>query len=59
MRYEPDDHKLVNAMFFELQIQVGVGKSAGTPVLLSHNVAWLRRELSADLATPGAVFEDP
>jgi hypothetical protein len=58
VRYEPDDDKLMNAMLFKLQIQVGVGKPARTPVLLSHNVAWLRREFGADLTTPRAVFED-
>src|SRR5215469_9091560 len=47
----------MNAMLLKLQIQVGVGKSAGTPVFLSDNFAWLRREFGADLATPGAVFE--
>src|SRR5262249_17974225 len=45
------------AMLFKQQIQVGVGKSAGAPMFLSHNVAWLRREFGADLATPGTVFE--
>src|SRR6516162_5588044 len=44
-------------MLLKLQIEVGVGKSAGTPVFLGHNVAWLRRKFGADLATPGAVFK--
>src|SRR5215470_5262767 len=41
----------MNAMLFKLQIQVGVGKPARTPVLLSHNLAWFRREFGPDLAT--------
>src|SRR6516164_8935826 len=59
MREEPNDDQLMNAMLFKLQIQVGVRKPARTPVLLSHNLAWFRREFGPDLATPRAIFEDP
>src|SRR5262252_9770084 len=55
--YEPDDDEPVDAMLFELQIQIRVSKSAGTPMLERHDVARLRYELSADLATPRPVFE--
>ena len=54
---EPDDDELVDAMFFQQQIQIRVGKAARTPMLLCHDVAGLGLELVADLATPGAVFE--
>src|SRR6516164_9381498 len=57
MRDESDDNELMNAELLELQIQIGVGKAAGTPVLEGHDVAHLRRELAADLATPGPVLE--
>src|ERR1700730_7235377 len=33
VRDEPDDDELVNAVLFELQIEIGVGKAAGTPML--------------------------
>ncbi len=31
--YEPDDDELMNAMLFEQQIKVGIGKTTGTPML--------------------------
>src|SRR6516225_1926942 len=57
MCYQSDDDELVNAMLFELHIQVCVGKATGTPMLEGHDIARLRFEFSADLATPRAVFE--
>src|SRR5215510_5199494 len=54
---EPDDDEFVDAMLFELHIQIRVGKATGTPMLLGHDIARLRLELAANLATPGAVFE--
>src|SRR5215470_16611687 len=44
-------------MLFELQIQIGVGKATGTPMLKGHDIAWLRLEFAADLAAPRPVFE--
>src|SRR5262249_47993446 len=57
MRYEPDDDELLNAMPFELQIQISVGESTGTPMLEGHDVARLRRQFAADLSAPRPVFE--
>jgi len=45
--YEPDDDELVDAMLFELQIQIGVGKAAGTPMLEGHDITRLRSEFTA------------
>src|SRR5205823_11787773 len=56
MCYESDDDELMDAVLFELQIQIGVGKATGTPMLRRDNLAWLRLELGTDLATPRAVF---
>src|SRR4029077_13543417 len=42
MCYESDDDELMDAVLFELQIQIGVGKATGTPRLGGDNVAWLR-----------------
>src|SRR5258706_9222947 len=56
--YEPHDDELVDVMRFERQIQIGVGKATGTPMLERHDLARLRFEFAADLATPRAVFED-
>src|SRR5262249_10275629 len=47
----------MDAVLLELQIQIGVGKAAGTPMLKGNNVAWLRCKFAPDLAAPGAVFE--
>ena len=52
VRYEPDDAELLNAMFFELHIQIRVGEAAGTPMLEGHDVVRLRLEFAADRATP-------
>src|SRR5262249_38296558 len=57
MRYEPDDDELMDPVFLELQIQIGVGEAAGTPMLGCDDLAWLRHELGPDLAAPCAVFE--
>src|ERR1700741_2245546 len=45
-------------MPLELQVQVGVGKAAGAPMLERHDVTGLRSEFAADLPAPGPVFED-
>ena len=47
----------MDAVFLELQIQIRVGKSTGTPMLEGSDVARLRFQLAPDLATPPAVFE--
>ena len=47
--YESDDDELMDAVLFELQIQIGVGKATGTPMLRGDNVAWLRLEPGTDL----------
>src|SRR5262249_49276850 len=52
---EADDDELMKAMLFELQIQIGVGKATGTPMLEGHDIACLRFEFAADLATPRAL----
>src|SRR5262245_7427449 len=54
---EPDDDELMDAVLFELQIQICIGKATGTPVFEGHDIARLRFELAADLAAPRAVFE--
>src|SRR6516164_5195403 len=54
---EPDDDELMDAVFLELQIQISVSETTGTPVLRGDNLAWLRVELGTDLATPRSVFE--
>src|SRR5206468_8215578 len=57
VRYESHDDELMDAVFLELQIQIRVGETTGTPMLEGHDFARLRLELAADLATPHAVFE--
>jgi hypothetical protein len=47
----------MDAVLLELQIQIGVGEAAGTPMLHGDDFAWLRLELGTDLAAPRAVFE--
>jgi hypothetical protein len=47
----------MDAVFLELQIQIRVGETTGTPMLLGNDFARLRLELAADLAAPRAVFE--
>ena len=39
MCYESDDNELMDAMLFELQIQIGIGKATGTPMLRGDNLA--------------------
>src|SRR5262249_28624357 len=57
MRNEPDDDEFMDAVFLELQIQIGVSEAAGAPMLLDNNFAGLRRERGSELATPRAVLE--
>src|SRR5262245_15612665 len=45
----------MNTVLLELQIEVGVGKAAGAPVLLSDDFSRSRRELVAKGTAPGAV----
>src|SRR5262249_36061530 len=39
MCYESDDDKLMDAVLFELQIQICVGETTGTPMLRGDNLA--------------------
>jgi hypothetical protein len=55
--YESHDDELMDAVFLELQIEICIGETTGTPMLLGHDFARLRLELAADLAAPRAVFE--
>jgi len=50
-------YELMDAMSLELQIQIGVSETTGTPMLLNYNLTRLRCELLADLTSPRAVFE--
>ena len=59
MRDESDDDELMYAVFLELQIQIRVRETTGTPMLLGNDFARLRLEFLADLATPRAVFKTP
>src|SRR6185369_934952 len=47
----------MDAMFLELQIQVCVGESTGTPMLEDHGLSGLGLELLTDLTSPRAVFK--
>jgi len=42
MSYQPDDDQLVDAVLLELQIQVGVGETAGAPMFLSDDLTGRR-----------------
>jgi hypothetical protein len=44
MCYETDDDELMNAVLFELQIQIGVGKTTGALTLRRDDFAWFRLE---------------
>src|SRR5262245_56282423 len=57
MRYLSYDDELMDAVLLELQIQICVGKATGTPMLCGDNLAWLGRELGANLTAPCAAFE--
>src|SRR5215813_3819160 len=57
MRDESDDDELMDAVFLELQVQVGVGEATGTPVFLCDDLTWCRHEFGTELATPCAEFE--
>ena len=57
MRYEADNDELMNAVLLELQIQIGIGKAAGAPMLGCDDVDWLRLKFRTDLAAPGSVFK--
>src|SRR5262245_66396493 len=47
----------MGAVLLELQVQVGVGEAARTPVFLCDNLTWRRHEFGTEFATPCAVFE--
>src|ERR1700754_495183 len=57
MRDESHDDESMDTVFLELQIQIRVGETTGTPMLLDHDFARLRLELAADFATPRAVLK--
>ena len=52
VRDEPHEEDLMNAALFELQLEIGIGKTAGTPMRERDHVAGLRFECAADLGSP-------
>ena len=57
MGYKTDDNELMDAVLFELQVEVRVREATGAPVLKCHDLTRLRCELAAKLATPRPEFE--
>src|SRR5262249_59138779 len=51
-----DDDSL-NAMPLEQEVEVGIRKTARTPMLGRNDIAWLRLELAPNLAAPRPVLE--
>jgi hypothetical protein len=47
VRDQSHDDEFVNAVFLELQIQIRVGETAGTPMLGGHDIARVRFETGA------------
>ena len=39
VRDQSNDNEFVNTVFLELEIQIGVGETPGTPMLGSHDIA--------------------
>ena len=54
---QTDDDHVGNALLLEAEIQVGIGKAAGTPMLLNDDVAVLRRKIGMPFAAPFAACE--
>jgi hypothetical protein len=57
VRDQSDDDEFMNAVPLELQIQIGVRETAGTPMLGGNDIDRLRLELAAYLRAPRAVFK--
>src|SRR6516164_7638301 len=55
--YQSDHDESMDAVLLELQVQVGVGEAAGTPMFLCDNLTRRRHEFGAEFATPCAVLE--
>ena len=49
---EPHDDELMDAMFLELQIQIRVGETTGTPMLLGDDFARLRGRIRGGFRRP-------
>src|SRR5262249_41253347 len=54
---ESDHDKVLNAVRFQKQVQVGIGESARAPMLRGDDIAALWSEVPVDLAAPRAVLE--
>src|SRR6185437_8727693 len=57
MRDETGDNEPLDTMVLELQIEIGVRKAAGTPMLLGHDVARMGSEFGAEVPAPGPIFK--
>src|SRR5215471_19533187 len=51
---QPDDDNVTDTVLLQLHVEVGIGESAGAPVLLDHDVAGLRREVGMPIPSPFA-----
>src|SRR5579872_2022258 len=57
MRDQSNGDEFMNTVFFELQIQIGVCETTGTPMLRDHDVTGAGFEFWPDFTAPCAVFE--
>jgi hypothetical protein len=48
---------LLDAIPFELQVQIGVSKPTGAPMLMGHDVSRLWGKLGSELAAPSSIFK--
>jgi hypothetical protein len=47
----------MNAVFLELQIEIGVGESTGAPMFERNGFPGKRRKLGAKFTAPGSILE--
>jgi hypothetical protein len=57
VRDQPNDDELLYAVLLELQVKIGVRKTAGAPMLAGDNLARRWHEFGTELAALCAVFE--
>ena len=54
---EANKDDVTDPLLLQQEVEIGVGKAAGGPVLVDNRVAWLGRELLPELAAPAALGE--
>src|SRR5579871_5655204 len=58
VRDHADEDEATYAVLLELEVEIGVGEPARSPMFMDNDIAWPRLEVAVECSTPAALGED-